>query len=100
MKNKFLMFSKTELAEYLLAIDNKSNNSLFTSRHFDKMAHLKLEKISQLISENIKEREIIYQSKDMDKFERVTKFYSLEKQYRSLNNEYNKWRKIAFQKLN
>ncbi|MFI3325987.1 MAG: hypothetical protein R3Y35_07410 [Clostridia bacterium] len=102
MKNKFLMFSKTELAEYLLIIDDKSNrnNSLLTSNHFKKMAYIKLEKIHQLISENIKDREIIQNSKDMNKFERVTKFYNLENQYRNLNKEYDKWSKIAFQKPN
>lgn len=96
------MFSKTELAEYLLIIDDKSNrnNSLLTSNHFKKMAYIKLEKIHQLISENIKDREIIQNSKDMNKFERVTKFYNLENQYRNLNKEYDKWSKIAFQKPN
>ncbi len=95
MKNKYMNFTKAELAEFLLEVETSKNHSIYTRSLFELFAYKKLLKIGEEMDLNIKE---ISKLQPIDTNDLLIKFHKLTIENEKLNKEYDKWDKLAFPK--
>lgn len=95
MKNKYMSFTKAELAEFLLEVENLKNYDIYQRSLFEFFAHKKLLKIGEKIDINIKRSTELLPA---DTDDLLIKFHKLQLENDKLNKEYDKWNKLAFPK--
>lgn len=96
MKNKYMNFTKAELAEFLLEVENSKNHSIYTHSLFEIFAYKKLLKIERKMTFNINETSNLHQ---INTDELLIKLHQLTLEFDKLDKEYDKWEKLAFPKI-